>query len=143
MANIQKELNGQPVEDIKLWVDITVNRAGESDSYLKPTTTAIIMTTKFPKESHPALKRRKLGSNHWDEIHEAIQGQKRDATECPSDYQLCPKSMDGGCCPNDRSCGKSSCYLVTTATATASACGIAGYTACGIAEGGMFKPAGN
>lgn len=137
MANIQKELKGQTVEDLELCTDITVNRAGESNSYSKPTTTAVMMTTKFPKESHPALNRRKLGSNHWDKIHEAIQGRKRDVSECPSNYQLCPKSMDGGCCPNDRSCGQSSCYLTTTATATA--CGVAGYTACGIDEGGTSK----
>ncbi|KAK6610926.1 hypothetical protein H4I96_02524 [Botrytis cinerea] len=98
------------------------------------------MTTEFPKLSYPGIVKRKLGSNHWDKIHEAIQGRKRDASECPSDYQLCPKSMNGGCCPNNRSCGTSSCYL--TSAAPASACGVSGYTACGIDAGGGCCPTG-
>ncbi|KAI9646563.1 hypothetical protein NHQ30_004558 [Ciborinia camelliae] len=106
----------------------------DGESYSATTTTQVTMTTKFPKLSYPGIVKRKLGSNHWDKIHEAIQGQKRDASECPSDYQLCPKSMNGGCCPNTRSCGTSSCYL--TSAAPASACGVSGYTACGIDAGG-------
>jgi hypothetical protein len=89
----------------------------------------------YPKiTAGPALVRRKLGSTHWDTIHEAIQGQKRDASVCASDYQLCPKSLNGGCCPTDRLCGSSSCY--PSSTAPASACGQVGYFGCGIAEGG-------
>jgi hypothetical protein len=89
----------------------------------------------YPKITEgPALVRRKLGSNHWDFRHEAIQGQKRDATICPSDYQLCPQSLNGGCCPTDRACDLSSCY--PTSAAPASACGQVGYIACAIDEGG-------
>lgn len=109
----------------------------DEESYSTTTTTQIIMTTKFPKSSYPRIAKRKLGSNHWDKIHEAIQGQKRDASECPTDYQLCPKSMNGGCCPSNRSCGASSCYL--SSAAPASACGVSGYTACGIDAGGKVS----
>ncbi|KAH8812086.1 hypothetical protein F5884DRAFT_302535 [Xylogone sp. PMI_703] len=82
--------------------------------------------------------KRKLGSNHWDQVHEAIQAQKRDATECPQGYQLCPPSLKGGCCPADRSCGISSCYATTAAVQTA--CGIAGYSPCAIEDGGGCCP---
>jgi hypothetical protein len=91
----------------------------------------------YPKITEgPTLVRRKLGSNHWDLVHEGIQGQKRDATICASDYQLCPQSLNGGCCPTDRICGSSSCY--PSSAAPASACGQVGYIACGIAEGGVY-----
>ncbi|KAF7919860.1 uncharacterized protein EAE98_009094 [Botrytis deweyae] len=116
------------------------NKVCDGESCSATTTTQVTMTTKFPKLSHPGMVKRKLGSNHWDKIHEAIQGRKRDASECPSDYQLCPKSMNGGCCPNNRSCGTSSCYL--TSAAPASACGVSGYTACGIDAGGGCCPTG-
>ncbi|KAF7864230.1 uncharacterized protein EAF02_010198 [Botrytis sinoallii] len=116
------------------------NKVCDGESCSATTTTQVTMTTKFPKLSHPGIVKRKLGSNHWDKIHEAIQGRKRDASECPSYYQLCPKSMNGGCCPNNRSCGTSSCYL--TSAAPASACGVSGYTACGIDAGGGCCPTG-
>ncbi len=85
----------------------------------------------------PSLVKRKLGSIHWDIIHNGIQGQKRDATSCPSDYNLCPQSMNGGCCPTDRVCGTSSCF--PSSAAPASACGRSGYVACGIPEGGLYS----
>lgn len=85
----------------------------------------------------PSLLRRKLGSNHWDSIHEGIQGQKRDATSCPADYQLCPQLLKGGCCPNDRVCGESSC--LPASAGPASPCGMSGYVACGIDDGGKFS----
>ncbi|TGO39609.1 hypothetical protein BHYA_0051g00500 [Botrytis hyacinthi] len=116
------------------------DNACDRESCSATTTTQVTMTTTFPKLSYPGIVKRKLGSNHWDKIHEAIQGRKRDASECPSDYQLCPKSMNGGCCPNNRSCGTSSCYL--TSAASASACGVSGYTACGIDAGGGCCPTG-
>jgi hypothetical protein len=81
---------------------------------------------------------RKLGSNKWDVIHDAIQGRKRDATVCPSDYQLCPQSLNGGCCPNDRSCGTNSCYATTSAPALA--CGLVGYASCAMSLGGELSP---
>jgi hypothetical protein len=102
-----------------------------------PVTSQLAVTVAYPKITDAPLIRRKLGSNKWDLIHEGIQGQKRDATSCPADYQLCPKSMNGGCCPNDRVCGESSC-LPASAT-VASACGKSGYAACGIEDGGK-KP---
>lgn len=84
----------------------------------------------------PNFSRRKLGSIKWDMVHDGIQGRKRELASCPTDYQMCPESMKGGCCPNDRVCGTSSCY--TTSAAPASACGVAGYIACGIDDGGEF-----
>lgn len=89
-----------------------------------------------PKITQAPILRRKLGSNKWDAVHEGIQGQKRDATSCPSDYQLCPQSVNGGCCPNDRVCGSSSCYAA--GAAPVSACGKVGYIACGIDDGGKY-----
>jgi hypothetical protein len=91
----------------------------------------------YPKVTEgPPLVRRKLGSKHWDLIHEGIQGQKRDATICATDYSLCPQSLGGGCCPTDRVCGSSSCY--PSSAATASACGQVGYYGCGVEEGGWY-----
>jgi hypothetical protein len=97
------------------------------------TTPAVISWPKITEG--PSLGKRKLGSNHWDLIHERIQGQKRDATACPTDYILCPQSLNGGCCPSDRVCGSSSC---NPASATASACGYSDYFACGSEAGGML-----
>ncbi|KAG4420975.1 hypothetical protein IFR04_005844 [Cadophora malorum] len=95
----------------------------------------------YPKITDgPSLVRRKLGSIKWDMIHDGIQGQKRDLTSCPVDYDLCPKSMNGGCCPTDRVCGTSSCF--PNSAAPASACGKSGYIACGIPEGGGCCPGG-
>ena len=92
----------------------------------------------YPKITEgPALLRRKLGGNHWDMVHEGIQGRKRDASICVTDYSLCPQSLGGGCCPTDRVCGSSSCYPSSVA-ATASACGQNGYFNCGPEEGGSF-----
>jgi hypothetical protein len=94
-----------------------------------------VVTVSFPKITEgPPLVRRKLGSNRWDMIHEGIQGRKRDATICATDYSLCPQSLGGGCCPTDRVCGSNSCY--PSSAATASACGQAGYYGCGVQEGG-------
>lgn len=99
--------------------------------------TAVVVSHPKITEAPPTpLFKRKLGSNKWDMIHEGIQGQKRDATECGADHRLCAASLNGGCCPNDRVCGTDSCYA--TSAAPASACGVAGYIACGIAQGGMF-----
>ena len=95
-----------------------------------------IVTESHPRITEAPLVRRKLGSNKWDLVHEGIQGRKRDATICPSDYQLCPQSLNGGCCPTDRVCGTDSCY--PTSTGPAEACGTVGYMACGIDEGGKF-----
>ena len=93
----------------------------------------------YPKITEgPPLIRRKLGSNHWDLIHEGIQGRKRDATICSTGYSLCPQSLGGGCCPTDRVCGSSSCY--PSSAATASACGQVGYYGCGVEEGGLYFP---
>ena len=100
-------------------------------------TTVVVSHPRITEAPSAALFKRKLGSNKWDMIHEGIQGQKRDATDCGSGYQLCPASLNGGCCPNDRVCGSASC--IATSAAPASACGVEGYIACGISEGGMFS----
>lgn len=143
MAKRIDQIEYQYLEGIRESLDGTAGNSYPADKFCNGgpcsaiTTTEIAMTTKFPKLLYPGIVKRKLGSNHWDKIHEAIQGQKRDASECPNDYQLCPKSMSGGCCPNNRSCGTSNCYL--TSATPASACGVAGYTACGIDAGGKFS----
>jgi len=95
-------------------------------------------TVYHPKITPAPIMRRKLGSNKWDLIHEGIQGRKRDAASCPVDFQLCPESMSGGCCPSDRVCGTSSCFA--TSAAPVSACGKLGYIACGIDDGGGCCP---
>jgi hypothetical protein len=89
-----------------------------------------------PKITPAPVVKRKLGSIKWDIIHEGIQGRKRDEASCPSDYQSCPASLNGGCCPNDRECGASSCFA--KGAAPASACGKTGYIACGVADGGEY-----
>lgn len=58
---------------------------------------------------------------------------QRDKT-CPESYQLCPESLGGNCCPEDRSCGTSSCYATTTAPM--SVCSKNGLVPCGIDQGG-------
>ncbi len=100
------------------------------------TSTSTIVVASPRITEPPLLVRRKLGSTHWDAIHEELRGRKREATICPADYQLCPQSLNGGCCPNDRVCGASSCLPTSSA---ASACGMAGYIACGISDGGIFS----
>ncbi|KAH6680169.1 hypothetical protein B0J14DRAFT_471485 [Halenospora varia] len=118
-----------------------VEDVNEQELWTTTITSEVVVTIPYPKITEPPmLYRRKLGSNHWDEIHEQIQGQKRDATQCPTDYNLCPKSLNGGCCPTDRVCGSASC--LPTSAAPASACGKAGYIACGISDGGGCCPAG-
>ncbi|KAH7342509.1 hypothetical protein BKA65DRAFT_293028 [Rhexocercosporidium sp. MPI-PUGE-AT-0058] len=117
-----------------------VQKVVQEQRILLPTATvksAIIVS--HPKITDgPSLVRRKLGSIKWDMIHDGIQGQKRDLTACPVDFNLCPKSMNGGCCPKDRVCGTSSCF--PSSAAPASACGRSNYVACGIAEGGGCCP---
>jgi hypothetical protein len=110
-------------------------RACGTNACLATVETAVTMS--HPKITEAPVVKRKLGSNKWDMIHEGIQQQKRDATECPEDYQMCPASLNGGCCPNDRVCGMSSC--IATTAAPASACGLAGYIPCAIADGGIWS----
>lgn len=118
----QPSLGEEPIQDIP---EFTVTRIFETT-----------VTESQPRVTDAPIFKRKLGSHKWDIVHNRIQGQKRDATSCPSDYQLCPQSMDGGCCPSDRVCGTSSCFATTSAPA--SACGSVGYIACGIDQGGML-----
>jgi len=80
------------------------------------------------------LSKRHFGENERDGLHITARPQKRDDVGCPTAYFLCPASMNGGCCPTDRSCGTDSC-LPTTA-GPQSGCGKAGYIACDIAHGG-------
>jgi len=99
--------------------------------------TAMPVTVAHPKITQAPLLKRKLGSLKWDMIHDGIQGRKRDAESCGTDSQLCPESMNGGCCPNDRVCGISSC--IAKSAAPASACGKSGYFQCGINDGGKYS----
>lgn len=85
------------------------------------TSTAVIEA--YPKITVAPLMRRKLGSYKWDSIHEGMQAQKRDGESCPAGLKLCPQSLNGGCCPNDRECGTSSCLLPSTSTAAQLGCG--------------------
>jgi hypothetical protein len=111
---------------------------GQRPMFPEPTSKSPVVVISYPKiTAGPSLVKRKLGSNHWNEIHERIQGQKRDAAQCGASYQSCPASLNGGCCPTDRICGSSSC-LPNTSTTITSACGKANYIACGIPEGGTF-----
>jgi len=107
-----------------------------NQKYLKTIVTATTVTVAHPKITEAPLLKRKLGSLKWDMIHEGIQGRKRDVASCPTDFQMCPESMNGGCCPNDRVCGTSSC--IAKSAAPASACGKSGYIACGINDGGKL-----
>jgi len=126
--------NGQEIPKLNDMSEAIV--AGVQKILVTTTTREAAVTVTFPKiTAGPSLLKRKLGSNHWDLIHEGIQGQKRDATACPADYQLCPESLNGGCCPNDRVCDTSSC--LPTSAGPSSACGKLGYTACDAADGGM------
>ena len=95
-----------------------------------------VVTESYPRITEAPILKRKAGSNKWNLVHDAIQGQKRDATICPSNYQLCPQSLNGGCCPTDRVCGSQSCLPATTGPA--SACGTVGYSACAFDEGGEY-----
>ncbi|TVY40624.1 hypothetical protein LSUB1_G002439 [Lachnellula subtilissima] len=131
--------NGQKTLELEDATDAMV--AGVQQLLVTTTMYEAAVTVTYPKITEgPTLLKRKLGSNRWDLIHEGIQGQKRDATDCPADYKLCPKSMNGGCCPNDRVCGTSSC--LPTSAGPSSACGKVGYTACDISDGGGCCPGG-
>ncbi|KAF4627423.1 hypothetical protein G7Y89_g10728 [Cudoniella acicularis] len=91
------------------------------DVFTVVVTSKTTSTISHPKITEaPLLYRRKLGSTHWDNIHEQIQGQKRDATECSAGYQLCPQSLSGGCCPTDRAdvVQQDICYATSVTTFT-------------------------
>ncbi|OIW27669.1 hypothetical protein CONLIGDRAFT_443937 [Coniochaeta ligniaria NRRL 30616] len=89
-----------------------------------------------------------VGKRHKDLVHrvEKMQAQitaypkKRDATVCPSSYDLCPATLNGGCCPPRYGCATDACYATTAGTQ--SACSMAGYYNCGAAVGGGCCPEG-
>lgn len=58
------------------------------------------------------------------------------ADECPQNYSLCPSSLSGGCCPDDHSCGTSSCYATTPPSLDI--CTQLGYQECRVVDGGMY-----
>ncbi|EPE33313.1 hypothetical protein GLAREA_06325 [Glarea lozoyensis ATCC 20868] len=127
------------VEEKQLEKDLGNEKPPHQEISIVTVTSESAVVITYPKITEaPSLFKRKIGSNRWDLIHEDIQGRKRDATQCPVDYQLCPDDVGGGCCPNDRVCGKESC--LPTSAAPASACGKLGYTACALAEGGGCCP---
>lgn len=37
---------------------------------------------------------------------------------CATSWQLCPSSLDGGCCPDNYDCAKESCYATTKGPST-------------------------
>ncbi|KAI6091753.1 hypothetical protein F4821DRAFT_172549 [Hypoxylon rubiginosum] len=70
-----------------------------------------------------------------------IRHPKREASCQQSGYNLCPASVDGGCCPDGYACAVSSCYATTAGPTTA--CGSAGYYNCPITAGaGTCCPVG-
>lgn len=100
-----------------------------------------------------AVVGREAGATHVGGRHKAlahrvekVQAQvtahpkKRDATVCPSSYDLCPASLNGGCCPPRYGCATDACYATTAGTQ--SACNMAGYYNCGAAAGGGCCPEG-
>lgn len=58
--------------------------------------------------------------------YQALRGR---STTCLSGWSLCPASVGGDCCPNNYACAESYCYATTAGPKTA--CGKAGYFACG------------
>ncbi|KAI6781597.1 uncharacterized protein J7T54_005308 [Emericellopsis cladophorae] len=59
---------------------------------------------------------------------------------CGTSMKLCPESMKGGCCPENYSCGVSSCYATTKGPST---CGtLVGWYACDQVYGGGCCPDG-
>ncbi|KFY48072.1 hypothetical protein V495_01641 [Pseudogymnoascus sp. VKM F-4514 (FW-929)] len=62
------------------------------------------------------------------------------ADECPQNYSLCPSSLSGGCCPDDHSCGTSSCYATTPPSLDI--CTQLGYQECRLVDGGGCCMAG-
>lgn len=89
-----------------------------------------------------------VDKRHRDLLHQVEKAQaqvtaypkKRDATVCPSSYDLCPASLNGGCCPPPYGCATDGCYATTAGTQTA--CGMAGYYNCGVDAGGGCCPEG-
>lgn len=43
---------------------------------------------------------------------------RRDDEVCGTSMQLCPSSLNGGCCPNNYDCAKESCYATTKGPST-------------------------
>ncbi|XXG96381.1 hypothetical protein Hte_002663 [Hypoxylon texense] len=73
--------------------------------------------------------------------HNSIRHPKREPTCEQAGYNLCPASVDGGCCPDGYACAVSSCYATTAGPTTA--CGRAGYYNCPITAGaGTCCPVG-
>ncbi|KAB5585516.1 hypothetical protein GE09DRAFT_1048624 [Coniochaeta sp. 2T2.1] len=89
-----------------------------------------------------------VGKRHVDLVHkvEKLEARvtaypkKRDASICPSSYNLCPASMNGGCCPPRYGCETDACYATTAGTQTA--CDMTGYYNCGASAGGGCCPEG-
>lgn len=87
-------------------------------------------------------KRRDRDTIHrLEKAHVTAAPGKRDADLCPADYNLCPASLNGGCCPQRYGCETDSCYATTAGYA--SACGQVGYFACGADVGGKVSMSPN
>lgn len=60
------------------------------------------------------------------------------APVCGAGLKLCPRSLDGGCCPDDHDCARDSCYATARAPST---CGtLLGWYACAAVYGGEWAP---
>ncbi|KAI9849646.1 MAG: hypothetical protein M1837_002771 [Sclerophora amabilis] len=86
--------------------------------------------------THAVFGGRKLGSNHWAQVHDKIHVLKRDSTKCSEGLYLCE---NGGCCPEGKDCGITDCPAKSAVAATA-ACSQSGYTPCDIQDGGGCCP---
>lgn len=131
-----------PITDkLDLWSPATWTPSGQDVivqqiTLITVTSTAVLQA--YPKITVAPIVRRKLGSEKWDLIHEGMQAQKRDGESCPTGFQLCPQSLNGGCCPNDRVCGASNCLVSSTSTAVAMGCGKENLFACSLEDGGKL-----
>jgi hypothetical protein len=82
----------------------------------------------------PYLVQRLEKSDH------VVRHQRRDASCVRADWELCPASVGGGCCPSGYSCGESLC-TATTAGPSGS-CSQADYYQCPAERGGGCCPVG-
>ncbi len=95
----------------------------------------LLLAALGPEVAWASQLRLKETVHRVDKVHVTTQLHRRDDTLCPANYSLCPSSMSGGCCPDRYGCATDSC--VATTAGTTSACGTAGYYACGSNVGGL------
>ena len=91
-----------------------------------------------------ALLGRDASASHvgrqWKDVHRIAKAQvtahpaRRDEGSCPAEHSSCAASLGGDCCPSRYACAVDSCYATTAGPTTA--CGKAGFFACGPVNGG-------